>query len=226
MRKGFQILAVACLALLVYSVSFAASTSTLATTVTLTGPTGVNPVALKVLGKGTNTSDWNPTPQTSLSFDPITLNTFTVSGKTFSVFLPDHFFSIDMQYTYGGGAAISQFQFSFIGTEPAGQTGHGLGVKATATFVKKRLDANGVEVPETVADRVSPGKVLLRDVNTAHVTLSQLSGGWLRVYVGLVTKDPLLGTSDIENATGTLAEVFSPGDVPGSYSGTLTITSL
>jgi hypothetical protein len=225
MRKGFQILAVVSLALLVYSVSFAASSSSLATTVTLTGPSGVNPVALKVMGKGTNVSDWITIPQTSLNFDPLTLYNFTVGGKTYSVFLSDHFFSIDMAYTYGG-AAIGQMTFSFSGIEPAGQTGHGLGVKATATFVKKRLDSNGIEVLETPADRVSPGKVLLKDVNTASITLAQLSGGWLRVYVGLVTKDPLLGTTDIENATGTLAEVFSPGDVPGPYSGTLIVTSL
>jgi len=223
-RKGFQFLAVACALLLVTSLSFAQSTSSLSTSVTVSGPTGVAPVTLRVMGTGTSPADWaDTTNYTSLSFDPLTLLTGTSSaGVPFSVFLPDHFFSIDMAYTYGGGATISQISFAFTGTEPAGQpVGSGLGVKATATFVRKRI-VGGVEATETAADRIS--KVLLGNVDTASVLLSDLSQGWLRVYVGLVTKDPALPAGDVELTSA--AQVFSPGDVPGAYSGTLTIISL
>jgi len=224
MKKGFLQIFVACVALLVYSVSFAQSSTSLTTSVTLTGPTGVDPVALKVMGTGTTPADWaNTTHQTSLSFDPLTLFTFTdAAGRSFKVFLPDHFFSIDMAYTYGGGAAISQISFSFAETaKPAGQP-NGMGSKATATLVRKRLDATGAEVAETAADRIA--KVLLADVGTTGATLTQLTGGWLRVYVGVVTKDPALPAGDVEKTAA--AEVFSPGDLPGAYSGTFTVISL
>ncbi|MFH0827045.1 MAG: hypothetical protein V1923_04065 [Candidatus Omnitrophota bacterium] len=222
-RKGFQILAVVCVSLLVCGVSFAASTSTLSASATVTGPTGISPVTLRVLGTGANPSDWaDTTNYTSLDFDPLTLLTGTANGIPFSVFLPNHFYSIDMAYTYGGGAAITQMSFLFTGTEPAGQPiGSGLGVKGTATLVKKRI-VNGVEAPETGGDRIA--KVLLRDVSTVNVLLTDIAQGWLRMYVGLVTKDPALPAGDIE--LGSEAQVFSPGDVPGSYTGSLTISSL
>lgn len=229
MRKGFlQLLVITCASLLIYSASFAASTSTLTTSATVSGPSGVNPVALKVMGTGTSPSDWADTTRyTTLSFDPLTLFEFpnpAPGGAPFLTFLPDHFFSIDMAYTYAPGAAITQMSFLFTGTEPAAQpVGHGLGVKGTATFVKKRIDpVTGSEVAESVADRI--GKVLLRDVSTIGVTLADLAGGWLRVYVGVVTKDPALPAGDVE-LTST-AEVFSPGDIAGTYTGTLTIMSL
>lgn len=224
MKKAFVLVLAACFSFL-FCVDTFAQTS-LPASATIGGPTGVNMVALRVNNKGTLPSDWTTTPVTSLDFNPMTLQTFTVSGRTFSSFLPNHFFAIDMAYTFSTGSPITQIQFHYTdGTPPAGQA-HGLGWKATATFVKKRLDANGNEVTETIADRVGPGKILLKDAGTVSFTLSSLSGGWLRVYVGMVTKDPALGTTDIENAPGTQAEVFSPGDVAGSYTGTVSITTL
>jgi hypothetical protein len=222
-RDRFKVLMIMGVLLLVPALSFAASTSTLDTSVTLNGPTGVNPVALRVAGTGLNPSDWDPTPQTSLNFDPLTLFTFdNPNGAPFKTFLPNHFYSIDMAYTYEQGATITQISFQFTSTEPAGQpVGHGLGVKGTATMVRKHL-VDGVEATETDADRIN--KVLLRDVSTVGVPLTTLAGGWLRVYVGLVTKDPALPAGDVELTTE--AEVFSPGDIPGSYTGTLTVMSL
>jgi hypothetical protein len=233
MRKRFlQILTIACVSLLVCPVTFAASTSSLQTSVTLTGPTGVNPVALKVtVPPGTDVPPesytWASTPSATLSFDPMTLFTFPQQDTTkppFLTFLPDHFYSIDMAYTYGTGAAITQMSFAFTATEPAGQpVGHGLGVKATASFVRKRIDpVTGSEATEAATDRIN--KVLLRDVSTVGVQLTDLNGGWLRVYVGVVTKDPGLPVGDIEKTA--TAEVFSPGDIAGAYTGTLTISSL
>ncbi|KPK97311.1 MAG: hypothetical protein AMJ95_09685 [Omnitrophica WOR_2 bacterium SM23_72] len=224
-RKGFQIMAVVCVSLLVYGLSFAASTSSLTTSVTVDPPSGVSPVALRVAGTGTSPADWadltNYYP--NLDFGPLTLYTGTTDGTSWAVFLPSYFYSVDMAYTYGGGAGITQFSFSYSSdVVPLGQpTDSGLGVKSTATFVRKRM-VDGVEVTETPADRIA--KVLLRDVGTVNVLLSDLSQGWLRMYVGVVTKDPALPAGDVELTT--TAQVFSPGDVPGDYSGILTVFTL
>jgi hypothetical protein len=231
MRKGFlEIMALVCLSMLVYSVSFAASSEPLTASVTLGGPTGVDAVVISVPGTGT-ASDWaSAVVATSLNFDPLTLFKFNESGAEdpagkYHVFLPNHFYSIDMSYTYTGGAGtITQISFTFAETAKPALQPNGLGRKATATTVRKYLLGDGSEAIEQTSDRIT--KVLLENVSTAGVTLQQLAGGWLRMYVGLVTKDPLLGTSDIENAPGTLAEVFSPGDLPGPYSGILTVSSL
>ncbi len=87
--------------------------------------------------------------------------------------------------------------------------------------MKKRI-VNGAEATEVAGDRIA--KVLLKDVSTVNVLLTDLVQGWLRMYVGLVTKDPALPSGDVEFSTA--AQVFSPGDVPGTYSGTLTVSSL
>jgi len=63
----------------------------------------------------------------------------------------------------------------------------------------------------------------LIDVQNEGILLSAISPGWLRIYVGLVTKDPsdpVFGSAWPSNF-----EVFSPGDVPGPYTGTLIISS-
>lgn len=237
MRKGFlEIMALVCLSMLVYSVSFAASSEPLTTSVTLGGPTGVDAVVISVPGTGT-ASDWaSAVVATSLNFDPLTLFKFNESGAEdpagkYHVFLPNHFYSIDMSYTYTAGAGtINQISFTFQETAKPANQPNGLGRKATATTVKKRLLSDGSEAIEQLSDRIT--KVLLENVSLAGITLPELAqfggtgSGWLRMYVGLVTKDPALGTADIENASGTLAEVFSPGDLPGPYSGILTVGSL
>ena len=165
----------------------------------------------------------------SIDFDPLTLETFTVTEgdvtRTYQAFLPSHYYAIDLGYTYGAGSAISSIGFAYAeGANPnaANPDGGGLGSKATVSLVRKALDSEGEELPEEVSDTLET-KVLLTDIGSASVSMTELAGGWLRVYVGLVTKNPELDASDVEFTEE--AEVFSPGDIPGGYSGTLTITA-
>lgn len=232
-RKGFLLILAVCLTLPVCSVGLAQTSLT--ASATISGPSGVTPVAIRVtVPPGTNVPPsayvWDTTSSASLNFDPLVLKAFTASGTEvqvgdpqakFLIFLSDHFYSIDMAYTYGGGAAITRILFEYTDVSPP-QTA-GLGSKATATFVRKYF-ANGAEAPETINDRTAPGKLLLSNAGGTIISLSQLNGGWLRVYVGLVTKNPALPAGDVELLSSTTP--FVPGDAPGTYEGRITITSL
>ncbi len=199
------------------SAAYAGSTTSYPASVTVAGADGVAPVAVRVTGKGTQTGDWGTTPQTSFNFDPLKLTTGTdAAGKPFSALLAGHFYAIDLGYTFNGGAAITKIKVEFTGdTKPAGQTA-GLGDKGLVTLVKKSI-VNGVEQADVLL--ASPNKLLLKNAATREVNLSEVSGGWLRLYLGLATGDPAAG-----EPSG--AVPFTPGDLKGTYSGTLKITSL
>ena len=223
MKKGiFVALTLIGLSLFISTLTFAQTN--IPASATVPGPTAVDPSVIKVMGTGSSPANWDG-EVSSMSFDPLTLNTFPNPDPTkapFQVFLPDHFFSIDMGYLYGPGTSITQITTSYSDTLSP-QT-HGLGWKTTATFVRKFILPDGSEKTESLPADLAPGttgKILLKDVTSKSFLLSQISPGWLRMYVGIVTKDPAAILPD-----PTLAEVFSPGDTAGTYAGNLVISSL
>lgn len=147
---------------------------------------------------------------TDLNFNPMKLD--PVNG----IYLPDHYYALDI--TPQGGAAgnmSTTFQFN-PGTTP-NANGHGLGWKSTATFMK--VTGSGTNTSETGLMAHGPKK-MLKDVHGEQILGTETLGGWARVYLGIVTK----------NATGQFpdppaSEPFSNGDAPGSYDGTLVITT-
>jgi hypothetical protein len=59
-------------------------------------------------------------------------------------------------------------------------------------------------------------KKLLKDLASEHITPAEVTGGFLRVYAGILTGDattPAGGTP------------FTNADAPGSYNGTLVVTA-
>ena len=91
--------------------------------------------------------------------------------------------------------------------------GHGLGWKSTATFTKV------VGSTETSLSSHGPKK-MLKDLSGEHVLPSEVSGGFLRVYLGIVSKDP---TAPIPDPAA--SEVFTNADHAGAYDGSLVITA-
>lgn len=192
---------------------------------TMPSPDGVSPVISKVMGKGTATSDWVGQALDldfgALKVTPWTDNTVN-PPKSGIIFLPDHFFAIDIGYTYTGGVGISNITVNcsnFI-TPNAAQT-DGLNVKGVAIFVRKHMSSAGVEQPESFpTDLLLGGKLILGDVTGLSQSITGLGGGWMRIYLGIVTKDPKANPLD-----PTTAKPFVPGDATGSYSATFTISS-
>ncbi len=133
----------------------------------------------------------------------------TVNG----IWLGKHFYAIDVAPTIGVGGApaagnFGTVSFSFTGeTVPAGQTaGDGLSKRAVLTAVK---------VAGTTETNLRGPARLGAVGSLASITGSDVSGGFLRVYVGLYTGLPaVVGAVPPTN-----------GDKPGVYGGTLTITA-
>ena len=150
---------------------------------------------------------FTPVTGTSLSFDPMTFN--TANG----IYLPNHYFAISV--TPAGGAGNPNVSVNYTeGSNPnAAASAHGLGWKSTATFVK-------VTGPTTETVLPTHGKKLLKDIAGENINAPELGGGYLRVYLGIVTGDP---NAQPPNPSGN--EVFTNTDNPGAYGGTLTITT-
>lgn len=140
---------------------------------------------------------------TTLTFNPLVFNTAN------QIYLPNHYYSIAVAPV--GGAGSPQATVSYAeGTNP-NAPGHGLGWKTVATFVK------AVGAVETVIP--GHGKKMLKDLTSENVTAAETAGGILKLYVGIVTKDPAAVPPD-----PAASEPFTNADAAGTYTGTLTIT--
>lgn len=170
---------------------------------TIPAATGVSITATKITG-----TTWGSTV-TALDFDPMTLDTDN------GVWLPDHFFAIDVAATGGAGAPDVTAKY-VEGSKPSGQT-NGLGYKSLATFVK----VTGPDDDQTETQMTAHGpKKPLKDLSGGgeQITDTEISGGFLRIYVGIFPGDD----PDVTAAGG---EPFTNADQPGDYDGTLTITA-
>jgi len=190
------------LALAVTSVS-RADVVNFAVTATLPAATGVSIVATEV----DSASNVFGQQVGALNFDPLAFD------AAIGIYLPDHFYAIDVGAT--GGAGSPDVIVTYVeGAKPVGQT-NGLGWKSIATFVK----VTGSPGNEVQTDMNAHGpKQLLKDLTGENVTEAELTGGFLRLYVGIFPGDD----QAILNAGG---EVFSNSDEAGTYNGTLTITA-
>ena len=139
---------------------------------------------------------------TTLSFDPMVFNT------TNQIWLPDHYFALDIAASGGAGSTDATFTYA-EGSNPNSPS-IDLGWKASATFVR----VNGT-TETALTGHGTGGKRLLKDLNGEHITPTELAGGRLRTYLGVNTGD---------TTTPTGGEVFSNADRAGTYTGTLTIS--
>ena len=145
--------------------------------------------------------------------DPVT------GDSTGFAFLGQEFYAIDVFPTGGAGAVNVEISYSDI-SNPNGGTLDGLGVKAIGTVVRV-TDPNGTpdvytDDTETILDRD-----ILYNIGQFYsaATIANGEGGRMRMYVGLTTGDP-----DANPPEPAAAEVFNPGDVPGDYTGNLTLS--
>jgi hypothetical protein len=147
------------------------------------------------------TNAFTPVAGTNLSFDPLTFQ--AANG----IYLPDHFFAIDVGVTGGAGTPTVTVAYT-EGLNP-NAPGKGLGWHAAATFI--RVEGT-TEVPLTAHGP----KKLLKDLSSENVTASEIAGGFFRLYTGIVTGDATTPTGGVP---------FTNADVPGAYNGTLVVTA-
>lgn len=179
---------------------------------TVPSATGVS-MTVSSVDSTTNKFTTEPSGFTALTFDPLTLST---SGPTSGIFLPDHYWAIDVAVTGGAGTPQLQVQYT-EGANPNGGTVNGLGTKSTATFAKEVYTSATTPPTETI---VAPSKVRLIDL-TSNTTIpsTEFSGGWARVYLGVWTGST---TAPADPSNG---KPFTTTDASGPYAGQFTLTA-
>lgn len=193
-------------AFLIFSGSAFAATGSQTYTVSATVP-AASGVSITASSVNSTTNVFTTVNGTSLSFDPLTFDT------TNHIFIPDHYFAIGVGPANGAGSTDVTLSYT-EGANPnnaTGGSGHGLGWKTVATFVKL---AGTTETPLT-----SHGpKKLLKSLSGEHITAAELGTGSLRIYLGIETNPTAAG-----EPAG--AEVISAADKTGSYTGSLVISA-
>ncbi len=192
---------------------------TLDLSATIPAATGIGMTVSKIVGD----NPWVVVAGHDLSFDPMTFIPGTALDPV-EIYLPDHFFALDFGAINNlGSPAPGAANITFAYTEganpngPAG--GHGLGWKSTATFMKVR---GAIETP--LVSHGGTGKMMLKDMLAPAGTTvpnAEIAGGFLRVYLGIVTKDEAQDIADPD-----ASEPFTNGDVGGSYTGQLAVTAV
>lgn len=132
------------------------------------------------------------------------------------------FFAIDLAPSTAANIPApgnySSITFSYgSNVVPAGQpAAEGLNKRATITAVRVSGAAGSqTETPVITARAIGVGTI-------PSLTQADVTGGFLRVYVGLATGELQAGT---QNPVAANSVPFTNGDTPGTYTGTLTITA-
>lgn len=211
MKKVISLLVIG-VVLVVQAALLYAATSTFSLSATIAGITGSS-ISAQTVTPGTTTTVWAPVTGTALSFDPLTLKTYTVSGVTYQSFAPNHYFAIDVAGT--GGAGTPSTTLNYVeGVSPTGSTAdQKLGNRANVTYKALKYNPGAAPTEYNIPTHLGG---LLKNVINETITPAQVTatgGSWLRVYLGL------------NNGSVAGQTPFSPADPAGSYTGQLTITS-
>ena len=164
------------------------------------------------------TNQFTPVATSELGFDPLTL-TVVDEDTGDAIFLPDHYFAIDVGSV--GGAGNPDVTLTYLeGLNPNATNPNtppqGLGWKATTTFLRITKDSTGQEQQTGIT---AQPKRLLKDLTGVLIDDSDIGAGFLRIILGLYTGDT---TGQFPDSGGF---PFSQGDAPGQYTGQLTISA-
>ena len=193
------------LAALVFA-SQAAMAQTLTVSAAIPAATGLT-LTVTPVNATTNVFGTPSTTATTIPFGTLTLN------PSLGIYLPTNYYTIGISASGGAGTPIVNVTYT-EGTNPnaPGTSTHGLGSKATATF----LTVNGQT--QTVS---SLGKKRLIDLTGTAGQLATIPfGSYELVDVGIWSG------STVAPADPTNGEPFSNSDVAGTYTGTLTFTAV
>jgi len=159
---------------------------------------------------------------TEFNFNPMVFNT------ALGIFLPDHFYAVDVGVIGGAGATDVHFEYSEGPTDrPTGQPASGsFGFRSTATFVRilgGPLPADQTQEFLPISGGTNESTQLLKNFIGAGVDIdgADLNGGFFRVFVGVYPGGNINGV-DIAADGGA---PFTNSDVPGLYKGLVTITA-
>ncbi len=148
---------------------------------------------------------------------------FTTAGEgiqydaTNGIWAPTRFYAIDVSPQTAGGdpapASFNQITFGYTeGNNPNG-TSDGLGSKGTVTVVRIDTVTDPDDATQLIQVETEVDADTFANAASISVSDSDISGGFMRAYVGVSTGE-----------TGKPGAPFTNGDTPGNYSGTLTLS--
>ena len=170
---------------------------------------GVSIVAHSITAAGV----WSAStlPDLNMDFGDLVWTPGTVA-KPVNMWLGSQFFAVDISNLAAGSPTVS---ISYTeGNNPTGAT-KSLGVKVVASANKETFNAPVGGVAQNPTESLIWNKPLATLAAGTSITSATLTGGWCRVYLGVYTGSPAV--------TG--AEGFTNADVPGAYTGKVTITA-
>ncbi len=207
--KTMMVLIIGALFLVLQSISVWAASTTFTVSATVPDPSDIS-MTVSSVNSSSGAFTTEPQGTTALNFDPLTFNT------TSNIYVPDHYFAIDVGVVGGAGSPDTTVTYS-EGANPNGSS-NGMGVKSTATFAKEVTNGSG-GTTETLLTAHGPKKRLI-DLSGEHVTSTEVSGGFLRMYVGVWTGST---TAPADPSNG---QPFSNADAAGEYTGSLLVTAV
>ncbi len=160
-----------------------------------------------------NVASVNPGPP--ITFTPIattSLNFDMALNASLGIYLPTSFFAIDVAPTGGAGTPDVQIEYTDTNNPNSSIGKNGLAAKGVATVVQ----VVGGPAPSDQSENPLE-KETLGGINGTTISAATISGGFMRLYLGIAT-----GEVGVDPAG---AEVFTNSDNPGSYEGTLTLTA-
>ncbi len=159
-------------------------------------------------------TDW---PSTTLQFEPILTNVADPGDPPQYAYLGDVYYAVDV-WPYGAGALNVTLSYT-DDDNPNGvpNDGSGLGVHAIGTPVSNDNSGTPDDYTDDIETDIGTRAILANIAQTVYAADILANGQYLRFYVGLSTGNPL----ESEPAG---AIPFNPGDTPGNYTGTLTMT--
>jgi len=159
---------------------------------------------------------------TEFDFDPMDFD------AGLGVFLPNHYYAVDVGVTGGAGTTDVNFAYSELSTDrPDDQPATGsFGFRSTATFFRVLggpLPEDQDQQPLPIAHGTNASTQLLKNFFSGGVDIagSDLNGGFFRVFIGVYPGGDINGV-DIASDGGA---PFTTSDEPGLYKGTVTITA-
>ena len=129
-----------------------------------------------------------------------------------NIWLPQYYFALDVAPTGGTGNPTVSVSYA-QGNNPNGASGHGLDYKGSISF-SKVTGQTGSQSESVLFYPVRFGMVASAVGNIVPTNLG-ITDGFLRIYIGI---------GDGSMTGGNSPEVFTNSDMPGTYTGVLTIT--
>ncbi len=192
--------------------SFASTTFTISATVPLA--TGVG-FTVSQVNATTGVFKTEPPGFTALNFGTLTYTNVGTTSAPSYIFLPSYYWAIDIATVGGAGAPDTTVTYT-NGAVPSGATST-LGVKGTVMFVKETYTGTTTPPTETAIPGIPKKRYV--DLSALHIPYNDVTGGWLRAYVGIWNGNTTQTYPDPANG-----QPFTAADAAGTYTGTMTFT--